>query len=75
MCGPPWSERTGPLVTLLTGPWATRFRSPRVRTLRSDADQFYLALGFRRTAGEPEASHDMNLNEDLNANRKAPRSV
>lgn len=31
----------------------------RLRTLRSDADLFYVALGFRRVVGAPEVTHEM----------------
>jgi GNAT superfamily N-acetyltransferase len=37
------------------------FQRLRLRTLRSDADLFYVALGFRRTAKEPEVTHEMEL--------------
>lgn len=33
----------------------------RLRTLRADADLFYVALGFRRVAGETEVTHEMAL--------------
>jgi len=35
------------------------FARLRLRTLRADADQFYVALGFRRAVGEPEATHEI----------------
>jgi GNAT superfamily N-acetyltransferase len=35
------------------------FSRVRLRTLRADADQFYVALGFRKVAGEPDVTHEM----------------
>lgn len=31
----------------------------RLRTSGADADQFYVAIGFRRVVGEPNATHEM----------------
>jgi GNAT superfamily N-acetyltransferase len=35
------------------------FARVRLRTLRADADRFYVALGFRRVVGEPEVTHEL----------------
>ena len=36
-----------------------RFSRVRLRTQGADADRFYLAIGFRRVVGEPDATHDL----------------
>jgi GNAT superfamily N-acetyltransferase len=35
------------------------FSRLRLRTLRADADRFYVAIGFSRIAGEPDATHEL----------------
>jgi GNAT superfamily N-acetyltransferase len=37
------------------------FRTVRLRTDRSDASTFYLALGFKGTPGNPDATHVIDL--------------
>lgn len=37
------------------------FRTVRLRTDRTDANTFYLALGFNRTPGNPYATHEIDL--------------
>lgn len=42
--------------------WASQYFSRvRLRTFRDDADQFYVALGFRRVVAEPDATHEMDM--------------
>jgi GNAT superfamily N-acetyltransferase len=36
------------------------FSRVRLRTLRADSAQFYVALGFRRVVGEPDVTHEMD---------------
>lgn len=37
------------------------FRTVRLRTDRTDANTFYLALGFNVTPGNPDATHEIDL--------------
>ena len=37
------------------------FRTVRLRTDRTDANTFYLALGFNGTPGNPDATHEIDL--------------
>jgi GNAT superfamily N-acetyltransferase len=39
---------------------AKHFERVRLRTLREDASRFYLALGFRQTEAEPDATHALD---------------
>jgi GNAT superfamily N-acetyltransferase len=45
------------LVSHLLGHARASFDRVRLRTLREDADRFYVAIGFARVAGEPDATH------------------
>jgi GNAT superfamily N-acetyltransferase len=49
------------LVTRLLEHARTSFDRVRLRTLREDADRFYVAIGFERVAGDPHATHSMVL--------------
>ena len=44
------------------------FSRVRLRTLRADAAQFYMALGFRSVVGEPDVTHEMDA---LSSSRSA----
>jgi GNAT superfamily N-acetyltransferase len=48
------------LVSTIVEHAGGHFSRLRLRTLRADADQFYLALGFRRVPGEPDATHGLD---------------
>ena len=47
------------LVSMVIEHARGRFSRIRLRTQGADADRFYLAIGFRRVAGEPDATHDL----------------
>jgi GNAT superfamily N-acetyltransferase len=49
------------LVTRVIEQARESFERLRLRTLGSDADLFYVALGFRRVASEPEVTHEVEL--------------
>jgi GNAT superfamily N-acetyltransferase len=49
----------GSLVSKIVEYASRSFVRLRLRTLRADADLFYVALGFRRVAGDPEVTHEM----------------
>ncbi|HEY2410328.1 MAG TPA: GNAT family N-acetyltransferase [Polyangiaceae bacterium] len=49
------------LVAILLAHAAPNFRRVRLRTDRPDADRFYLALGFEKTSGDPESTHQIWL--------------
>jgi GNAT superfamily N-acetyltransferase len=49
------------LVTTVVEHAREHFARLRLRTTRSDADQFYVALGFRRVAGDPQVTHELDL--------------
>ena len=45
------------------------FSRLRLRTLR--ADQFYVAIGFCRVVGEPDATHELNVAQEKGRARRA----
>lgn len=47
------------LVSMVIEHARGRFSRVRLRTQDADADRFYLAIGFRRVVGEPDATHDL----------------
>jgi GNAT superfamily N-acetyltransferase len=51
------------LVTDILAHAKAHFRTVRLRTDRTDANSFYLALGFRGTPGNPDATHDIDLSK------------
>lgn len=50
----------GLLVSKIVECASRSFSRIRLRTLRADAAQFYLALGFRSVVGEPNVTHEMD---------------
>lgn len=49
------------LVTDILAHAKAHFRTVRLRTDRTDANTFYLALGFNGTPGSPDATHEIDL--------------
>lgn len=49
------------LVTHLLAHAKGHFRTIRLRTDSAGADTFYLALGFNRAPGNPDATHELDL--------------
>jgi N-acetylglutamate synthase-like GNAT family acetyltransferase len=47
------------LVSQLVNHARANFERVRLRTLREDADQFYVAIGFERVADEADATHSI----------------
>jgi len=57
------------LVGQVLGFAGERFRVVRVRTDTPEADLFYLALGFSRSAAPADATHELRLGRAVVASR------